>query len=240
MKKRPSDSAVKTRHSVGREPPLPIYIGLSIHHMTRSKKLIQQLYQMGICVSYDRVLEIEDWIATSVCKQFKEDGVVTPACLRKGVFTVGALDNLDHNSSSSTAVDAFHGTGISLFQFPTKADPGEDRPPVTIPPTGTKHSLPNNYALVPAVALTATTVHVPMGLTSRRGVEHLQFCLYEAQFKERRWIEHAFTLVEKDNLTGEDALVWAAHHAIQQPLTEDPPAISALLSFFTRRPLLLQ
>jgi len=28
MKKRPSDSAVKTRHSVGREPPLPIYIGL--------------------------------------------------------------------------------------------------------------------------------------------------------------------------------------------------------------------
>jgi len=30
MKKRPSDSAVKTRHSVSHEPLLPIYIGLSI------------------------------------------------------------------------------------------------------------------------------------------------------------------------------------------------------------------
>ena len=114
MKKKSSDSAVKTRHILDREPPLPIYVGLSIHHMTRSKKLIQQLYQIGVCVSYDRVLELEDWIASSVCERFEEDGVVTPACLRKRLFTVGALDNLDHNPSSTTAVDAFHGTAISL------------------------------------------------------------------------------------------------------------------------------
>ena len=50
---------------------------------------------MGICISYDRVMEIEDWIATSTCERFKEDGVVSPACLRKGLFIVGALDNLD-------------------------------------------------------------------------------------------------------------------------------------------------
>ena len=68
MKKRSSDSAVKSRHTLDREPPLPIYVGLNIHHMTRSKKLIQQLYQMGVCVSYDRVLELEDWISSSVCE----------------------------------------------------------------------------------------------------------------------------------------------------------------------------
>ena len=68
IKKRPSSSAVKVRHTLNREPPLPIYIGLNTHQMARSKKLIQQLYQMSICVSYDRVLELEDWIATSVCK----------------------------------------------------------------------------------------------------------------------------------------------------------------------------
>ena len=28
-------------------------------------------------------------------------------------FTVGALDNLDHNPSSTTARDSFHGMGIS-------------------------------------------------------------------------------------------------------------------------------
>ena len=115
--------------------------------MIRSKKLIQRLYQLGISVSYERVLELENWIGTSVCERFEEKGVVIPACLRKGLFTVGALDNLYDNPSSTTVVDAFHGTGISLFQFPTKAAPGEDRFPVTISPLGTKqHSLPDSYA----------------------------------------------------------------------------------------------
>ena len=73
---------------------------------------------MGICISYDRVMEIEDWIVTSTtCERFKEDGVVSPACLRKGLFIVGALDNLDHNPSSITSQSSFHSTGISLFQF---------------------------------------------------------------------------------------------------------------------------
>ena len=65
-------------------------------------------------------MEIEDWIATSTCERFREDGVVSPACLRKGLFTVGSLDNLDHNPSSTTSQSSFHGTGISLFQFPTR------------------------------------------------------------------------------------------------------------------------
>ena len=118
---------------------------------------------MGLCISYDRVMEIEDWIATSTCERFEEDGVVSPACLRKGLFTAGALDNLDHDPSSTTSLSSFHGTGISLFQFPTRANPGVGRLPVVIPPSpGSKqHSLPHNYAFVPAVALTTTDVSVP-------------------------------------------------------------------------------
>ena len=37
---------------------------------------------------------------------------------------VYSLDNLDHNPSSITSTDYFHGTGISLFQFPTTCDEG--------------------------------------------------------------------------------------------------------------------
>ena len=84
--------------------------------------------------------------------------------LRKGLFTVGALDNIDHNLSATTSLSSsFHGTGISLFQFPTKEKLGESRTPVTIPPpNGAKHhSLPYHYAFVPAVALTTTKVSVP-------------------------------------------------------------------------------
>ena len=134
---------MKTRHTLAREPPIPIYIALNIHQLSRSKKLIEQLYRMGICISYDRVMEIEDWITISICERFKEDGVVSPACLRKVLFTVGALDNLDHNPSSTTSQSSFHGTGISLFQFPTRSNPGGCRVPVTILlPSGAKeHTL---------------------------------------------------------------------------------------------------
>ena len=40
---------------------------------------------------------------------------MVPTQLRRGLFTAGALDNLDHNPSSTSAKDSFHGTGISLF-----------------------------------------------------------------------------------------------------------------------------
>ena len=58
-------------------------------------------------------------LATAICKQFEDEGVVCPAKLRKGLFVVGALDNLDYNPSSTTAQDSFHGTGTSVFQFLT-------------------------------------------------------------------------------------------------------------------------
>ena len=33
-------------------------------------------------------------------------------------FTVAAIDNIDHDPSSSTSQTSFHGTSISVFQFP--------------------------------------------------------------------------------------------------------------------------
>ena len=121
--------------------------------------------------------------------------------------------------------------GITLFQFPTKANPGESRPPVTIPPSGPKqHFLPDNYAMVPAVALTASAIDVPMHLNSN--TEPLQTYLCEAQSMEKCWSENALTLVEKEELTSEDCLVWAAYHASQQPPIEDPPAVCMLLPLF--------
>ena len=83
MKKSTSTAGTKERHTLDREPPLPIYIGLNLHQQTRCKKLIMQLYCMGISISYDRVLDLEDRIAASVCEQCDEDGVVSPICLKK-------------------------------------------------------------------------------------------------------------------------------------------------------------
>ena len=65
--KKTTPSAMTSKHTLEREPPLPIYIGMNVHTLTRSKKLIHQLYQMGLSISYDRIRETEDWIATSAC-----------------------------------------------------------------------------------------------------------------------------------------------------------------------------
>jgi len=39
---------------------------------------------------------------------------VYPPGLYKGFFTTAAVDNLDHNPSSTAVLDAFHGTAISI------------------------------------------------------------------------------------------------------------------------------
>ncbi|KAK3889720.1 hypothetical protein Pcinc_006286 [Petrolisthes cinctipes] len=104
---------------------------------------------------------------------------------------------------------------------------GVNRPPITIPPSGNaKHSLPDSYAFVPAVALKTTAVAVP-----ECSVSEVTSCLDEAITQERRWIEDALPHLET-KLTCGDAIAWAAYHASIQPPVEDPPALHALLPLF--------
>ena len=183
---------------------------------------------MGLSISYDRVMELEDWLATSVCEPFEEDVVVYPACLKKGLITVGALDNLDHNPSSTTSMTSFHGTAVNLFQFPTESKLGESLPPITIPPTKPhNHCLPESYASVPAVALKTSAVQVPVC-----HIKHVHSSLEDAKAKEMGWIKHALQLLDKEKLCREDAISWAAYHASLQSPVHDPTALCALLPLF--------
>ena len=45
--------------------------------------------------------------------QFEFDSVVCPTKIRSNVFTTFAVDNIDHNPSSYSAKDSWHGTAIS-------------------------------------------------------------------------------------------------------------------------------
>ncbi len=40
---------------------------------------------------------------------------------------MGAVDNIDHNPNSTTASGSFHGTGMSLFQYPSQESQGQNR-----------------------------------------------------------------------------------------------------------------
>ena len=47
------------RHAKERETHLPLYVGLAMHAATRKRHLVDKLFHLGICVSYDRVINIE-------------------------------------------------------------------------------------------------------------------------------------------------------------------------------------
>ena len=47
-----------------------------------------------------------------------------PRLLRKNIFTIAAIDNINHNPSSTSSESLFHDTGISLFQHITEEEPG--------------------------------------------------------------------------------------------------------------------
>ena len=149
-------------HSIDREPPLPIYLGLLIHARTRKRGLIDKLYDLGLSVSYDRVLSISKDMGNEVCARYEAEHVVCPTNLRCGLFTTGAVDNIDHNPTSTTAQGAFHGTGISLFQHPTKNVLGEDR---QIPLPGPKQKkmapLPEEYTSIQPATLCTNEPEVP-------------------------------------------------------------------------------
>ena len=112
-----SNSTMRSCHSMEYEPPLPLYIGLNVHTQTRSKKLITELHSLGLSISYDRNLQLENQLATAVYQDTGKNGIVCPTQLHKGLFTLGALDNLDHDSSSTTAKGSFHGTSISAISL---------------------------------------------------------------------------------------------------------------------------
>ena len=152
----------KERRNKTRETPLPLYVALSIHAKTRSRELIETLHSLGLCVSYDRVLSVSTDLGNSVVRRYQQEGVVCPSNLRHNVFTTSAVDNIDHNPSSTTAHDSFHGTGISMFQHMTPESQGITRGDCTVNNTATTSKtvvdLPESYTNIKPAALPSKDV----------------------------------------------------------------------------------
>ena len=137
---------------------------------------------------------------------------------RPGIFTVGALDNLDHNPSSATARDSFHGTGISLVQFPSSSSTG-DQNQLTLPSTSTpkNHQLPDNYTTVPVFELAKASVDI---LKPPNRIATISGHYRRRKNKENCWLEHAAELLEMDTLEKGDTVAWASYYASTQIATD--------------------
>ena len=115
------------RHNAHKESPTLVYIGLKVYAATRSRKIVDILHKLGLCISYDRILRITQGLGEAAIDMFEEDDYVVPGNLRKGIFTIGAKDNVDKNSSSTVTKSHYHGTSLSLFQFPSAVNTGKER-----------------------------------------------------------------------------------------------------------------
>jgi hypothetical protein len=154
------------RHNKQRETPLPVYLGMMIHTKTRKRELVDTLFDLGLCISYNRVLDISTDLGNKVCHQYAVEKAVCPPNLRSGLFTTAAVDNIDHNPSSTSAHDSFHGTGISLFQHPSRVNSGDPRGlPFdnlsNIESERTLSKLPDSYTSVPPLAFKKRDITVP-------------------------------------------------------------------------------
>ena len=89
-----SSEAPKGRHTRDCEPPLPIYLGLQVHTLNRSKKLVSSLCTIAVSVNYKHVIDLENLLAGAVSTRFEKEGIVCPPNLRKEFFTIGTYNNI--------------------------------------------------------------------------------------------------------------------------------------------------
>jgi hypothetical protein len=230
---RAGKSSGTVRHSRDRETPLPLYIALKIHGVTRMRGLIDTFFSLGLCVSYDRLLNLTSDIANSMCERFTVENLVCPPKLRQNLFTTAAADHLDYNPSSTTSKDSFHGTAISLIQHPSNQFTGLDRGVTVInqinSTTKSVSSLPDFYTTVPPVTFKTRQFTSPVNNVNAQ-LPEIQV-LYTAEEEQKEWLA-AVTAALKTKDLENDWVSWSAYFANKQQRIIPPPAIIGLLPLF--------
>lgn len=226
-KKRLSSSQ-QLRHSKDRETPLVIYLSLLIFQKTRCRELIDIMHNHGIGISYARVLEISAGCGQSVVNKYFEEGVVYPVNGRENIFTCGMIDNIDVDYQSKMTKDSFHGTAISIAQFPTtenagtlKASLGMEFGQENVDP------LPDFYTVVPAVALKNKEPRVPF---QNRNIIPV-YDVRNAKMKENEWLSHVKRVLD-EGMSDTDFISWAAFFSSRCPQLTNPKSTVSLLPLF--------
>ena len=224
-----SSKAQYSRNIRCRETPVQIYTSLKLYSSIRSRNLIDHLFKLGICSSYDRILEITKSLSDNMTSQYVRDGAFCPSNLKKNVFTMMAKDNCDLNAASSTATMHYHGTSITVMQCPNESDTSENitEPIIPIPANSrTKKvvSLPSSYIEPKPVYLSKGKLFLP---------KQDEVCtVYDSndifdieKTKEIEWID------EQTNrqLKGSVLHSWSKHHAEKQRTKLGENGINAIL-----------
>ena len=167
-----------------------IYLGL----MTHAEK--RKLYNLGLSITYAKVLELSTEMGNSVCALWIR------CRLPVQDSSSSSLDNIDHNRSTVTVEGASHGAGISLFQHPTFSAPREEREVMRIEnqPSNTKNlaRLPHSCTAVRPVVLHKSKRDVRSS-SSRFACKNLPWNEFKAAFSlEHKWLQQVRDELNRD------------------------------------------
>ena len=229
-KRKQSTSASSTvRHRPAQETPVPMYVGMMLHAQTCKRELVDRLSQLGISISYDRVLHLTTQMGNSIGQQFRLEQVVCPPKMRGAVFTTAGIDNIDHNPSATTAKFSFHGTAIIFIQHLSFCGEGVDSTIVFTGGSGDGSStlirqLPQCYTDIPLIISSIKNMSLPAARVTSPARE----------VKPRK--EEEYLCLQRQVLDGnngaEDNISWTAFHASRQPPETQPIYPTSLFLMF--------
>ena len=128
------------------------------------------------------------------------------------LFTTAAVDNIDHNPSSTTAKHSFYGTSISLSQHKMLQDDGVVCNSVSIEGLSTSksvHNLPHFYTDVPLVSIGVKGSSVPAGVSVSLQTNDHKFHKEE----EDRWLRNVHEMLLDIQIEAPKNISWAAYLA---------------------------
>ena len=127
-KRPPSSKSKIICHSSDKEWPGIHYATIKLYSVIRFKLLVHTLFERGMVLLYERILTFINKPSETV-EAFYNDSrdKVLPSTSNRGIFTIFVDDNFDQNSLSVTAAGHFHGTGVTILQFPSEENPGIQR-----------------------------------------------------------------------------------------------------------------
>lgn len=236
--KRIYKKALNQRHNKDKEPPIVRYVGNIIHSYTRSKNLVNKMAALGICIGYERVLQISTNCANSVSLLYNRNDVVCPPHLPSYQFVTGAFDNIDHDPSSATAKTSFHGTAISLHTHPSNIQEENiiNRLESSVECVGrTIKTLPTNYTQINEIINKTNAKTTPVLYNVEETNNTLSEKFNEMLIQEIDWINHIKKSLDQHDSPQQLNLSWPAFHADRSTDNEHLVAKTGLLPLFREK-----
>ena len=104
------------------ETPFAVGLGILVYKETRNKKMIEYLSDLGLSISYKKVMKIENGLGNMIVeKQNSNEGVYIPDNLTQNSCLHFAIDNIDFENDTANGKGEFHGTTTVIFQKKTKS-----------------------------------------------------------------------------------------------------------------------